>query len=124
VSIGLPCGPCTPGLVTRGFIADTIITKGLGECPKTPIQRAVEAARRLIRGKGKQLQKVIVSARLLAINDEEIVKRIQGSEVITFYEEERWSGPRVIAKWISGVVKNTVDRIVITANRIFGLDED
>jgi hypothetical protein len=122
MAIGQPCGPCTPGLITRGFIADTIITRGLGECP-TPVARAVIAARRIIRGNGRKLKRIIVSAKLLVVNEEIVKENIQGNDIVTFYEENRYSGPRVIAKWISGVVKNTINRIVIKANRIFGVDE-
>lgn len=113
------------GLITRGLTAGTILTRGLGtSSASTPIQRAVTAARRLIRGKSKQLKRIIVSARLLVVNDEEIIRKIQGNDIITFYEDTRYSGPRVIAKWISNGVKNAVNRIVIRASRIFGLDEN
>jgi hypothetical protein len=120
VSLGSPCGPCTPGLITRGFVADTIVTRGLGECPKAPIPRVIVAAKKIIRGSGKKLKKIIISAKLLTVNEEIVEEVIQGQDMAIFYEEDRYSSPKVIAKWLNKVVKNVAHRIVIRARTILG----
>lgn len=124
MSLGSPCGPCSPGLITRGFVADTIVTRGMGECPRAPIPRVIVAAKKIIRGSGKKLKKIIISAKLLTVNEEIMEEAIRGQDMAIFYEEDRYSGPKVIAKWLNKVVKNVAHRIVIRARTILGSNKD
>ncbi|MHA2020923.1 MAG: hypothetical protein ACW96N_04360 [Candidatus Thorarchaeota archaeon] len=108
---------CVPGLVTRGFVSGTHVTRGYGLCKQKRVPIIIEEIqRRARRGReayGRTLEKVIVTAKLLLYNKSEPDPQIIGSDSVSFYEEDPRVRTRAVAKLMGTEVKKASNKIVI-----------
>ena len=116
---------CVPGLVTRGFVAGTHVTRGHGACKKkiVPIPPFVEEIQRRIRqgrsAYGRTLKDVIVTAKLMFYNERDPDPQIVGSDSVSFHEEDPRTQARAAAKLVGTEVKKASSKIVIRVAELF-----
>lgn len=123
---GCNCGPCAPGLcgpglITRGFLANTIMTRGL------VIKVAKEAAKivkRLGRSGRRQFHRIAVAASLLRVNDEEVWEDVSGYDVQVFDSDDIRFPPRVIVARLGIRVRSALREIIVRAKRLLGSNDD
>lgn len=118
---------CTPGLVTRGFVAGTHVTRGMGKCKVKQVKIVADLAkiaRRGRRGYKRTLNRVIVTAKLLMYNDCEPDLQIVGSDTKEFYREDPRVKTRAVAKLIGTEVKKASSQIVIRVAEFFDPKDD
>lgn len=117
------------GIVTRGFAANTIVTRGYGK--GEPVQRRpviIEAlagvARRGRSAYKKQVETVLVAAKLMRVNSIRPDPQIVGTDSTTFTKDDPRVRARSVAKLIGTEVKKTSERIVIRVARILDPKEE
>lgn len=108
------------GLVTRGFTANTIVVRGLtssaGTVVSPPVLPRFVSGRRS-REVEKQVFTMLVSARLIKVNDERI-ENVYGSASTKYVEETLTTKPRILITNVQTTIIETTRRIFIEVKNI------
>lgn len=118
-----PCQPglCGPGLITRGFLANTIGTRGL---VAQVVERVTKIVDRLGRSGRRQLQRIAVAATLVSVNTDSRDWELQGQDARIFEIEQLKFPPKVTIRHIGTTIRKIFREIVVAARRIVKTSED
>lgn len=117
------CGPCQPGIsqpgiITQGFLANTVVTRGF-----VPYATVTPPAAQVIRRGGsarrRQLQRIIVSASLVSVNGNYRDWDLSGHDAKQFTIDELKFPPKFT---LGNFTTSTrlVNKIRVAARRIVG----
>lgn len=119
----MPAGQFKPGLVTRGFVAGTQVTRGMSVCDKQPIiPRVIAAIRAKLRGGTSKLKKtvweLIVTAQLISFNATKPDYLIAGNEIKLIGPGKNQIKTKSNAELVNTKVNKISERIVIHATKL------